>query len=154
MPICKRSVPVSCKVENAFEYVADWNNFKDFMPMLLDIKCISLVSYGPGTSLEAILVFAKMEIVTTLDLVEFLKNKRILYKSARGIKARLIWDFSQSGDKLQLTYTIEYELPQGLASRGSELEAIEKDMQERANQSTDLLKWVLETRKFPEEEEV
>jgi len=153
MPICKRSLPVSCKLENAFEYVADWNNFKDFMPMLLEIKAVSLVSYGPGTSLEAVLVFAKMEIVTTLDLVEFVKNKRIMYKAGKGIKAKLIWDFSPSGGKLSLTYTFEYELPPALANRGSELEAIEKDMQERANQSTDLLKWVLETRKFPEDEE-
>jgi hypothetical protein len=153
MPICKRSLPVSCKIEDAFEYVADWNNFKDFMPMLLSMRPVSLVSYGPGTSLEAIFVFAKMEIVTTMDMVEFVKNKRIVYKAVKGIRAKLAWDFSVVGDKLLLTYSFEYELPPGLATRGSELEAIEKDMQERSNQSTDLLKWVLESRKFPEEED-
>lgn len=153
MPICKRSLPVMCKIEDAFEYVADWNNFKDFMPMLLNLKPISLVSYGPGTSLEATLVLAKMEISTTFDLVEFVKNKRIMYKAARGIKSKIGWDFSQSGDKVLVTYSFEYDIPPGLVTRGSELEAIEKDMQERANQGIELLKWVLEARPPVEKDE-
>jgi len=146
MPICKRSLPVKCKIDDAFEYIAEWSNLKDFMPMLLDLHPISLVTYGPGTSLEATLVIAKMEVATTLDLVEFLKNKRIVYKAARGIKSKIIWDLSQSGDEVIVNYSFEYEIPPGLVTRGSELEAIEKDMQERANQSMDLLKWVLEAR--------
>ncbi len=153
MPLCKRSLPIACKIENAFEYVADWANFKDFMPMLLDARSIGLVSYGPGTSLESTIVLAKMEISTTFDLVEFVKNKRILYKASRGVRSRLSWDFSPAGDKTLLTFTFEYEIPPGLATRTSELEAIERDMQGHAVQSTDLLKWVLETRKFPTEEE-
>ena len=146
MPICKRSLPVKCKIDDAFEYIAEWSNLKDFMPMLLDLHPISFVTYGPGTSLEATLVIAKMEVATTLDLVEFLKNKRIVYKAARGIKSKIIWDLSQSGDEVIVNYSFEYEIPPGLVTRGSELEAIEKDMQERANQSMDLLKWVLEAR--------
>lgn len=150
MPICKRALPVACHIEDAFEFVADWTNFKDFMPMLLDAKPISLVSYGPGTSLEATLVLSRLEIVTTFDLVEFIKNKRILYKAARGVRSKLSWDFAERGDRVLVTYTFEYEIPPGLVTRPSELEAIEKDMQERAVQSTDLLKWVLEAR-FPTE---
>jgi hypothetical protein len=146
MPICKRALPVSCNLEDAFEFVADWTNLKDFMPMMLNVKPISLVSYGPGTSLETTIVLAKMEIITTFDLVEFVKNKRILYKAARGVRSRLSWDFADAGKGVIVTYVFEYEIPPGLTTRSSELEAIEKDMQERAVQSTDLLKWVLEAR--------
>ncbi len=146
MPICKRSLEVACGASDAFEYVADWNNFKDFMPMLIDVRCISLVAYGPGTSLEAKVVLARMEISTNLDLVEFLKDRRILYKSSRGIKSKISWDFSQQTSKTLVTSCFEFEIPPGIVTNGSELEAIEKDMQERVGQSTELLKWVLEAR--------
>ena len=145
MPVSKRSLPVACTLEDAFEYVADWNNFKNFMPMLLDIKPVSLVSYGPGTSLETTVVVAKMEIGTTLDIVEFVKNKRILYKAMRGLRSKISWDFDVLGDKMMVSFSYEYEIPPGLVTRDSEKEAIEKDMQARADQSMELLKWVLES---------
>lgn len=145
MPISKRSLPVACKLEDAFEHLADWTNYKNFMPMLVDIKPVSMVAYGPGTSLEAVLVAARLEIVTTLDLVEFQKNKRILFKAARGLKSKLSWDLSQLPDnKVLITYTFEYEIPPGFVLKPSDREAIEKDMQARADQAMDLLKWVLE----------
>lgn len=145
MPLSKKSLPVACTLEDAFEYVADWTNLKNFMPMFLDIKPVSLVSYGPGTSLEATVVIAKMEIATTLDLVEFVKNKRILYKATRGFRSRISWDFGILGDKVMVSFFYEYEIPPGFARRDVEKEAIEKDMQSRVDQCMDLLKWVLES---------
>jgi ribosome-associated toxin RatA of RatAB toxin-antitoxin module len=145
MPVSKRTLPVACRLDDAFEHVADWTNLKNFMPMLQDLKPTSLVSYGPGTSLQATVVLAKLEISTTFDLVEFVKNKRILYKATRGIKSKLSWDFIPDGDKVVITYTYEYEIPPGLALKGSDMEAIQKDMQERTDQGMELLKWVLES---------
>ena len=144
MPVSKRTLPVACRLEDAFEHVADWTNLKNFMPMLVDLKPTSLVTYGPGTSLQATVVLAKLEISTTFDLVEFVKNKRISYKATRGIRSKLSWDFAPYGDKVLVTYIYEYEIPPGLALKGSDMEAVQKDMQERTDQGMDLLKWVLE----------
>jgi ribosome-associated toxin RatA of RatAB toxin-antitoxin module len=145
MPVSKRNLSVACNLEDAFEYVADWNNMKNFLPMLVSLKPVSLVQYGPGTSLETTMMLGKVQISTTLDLVEFVKNKRIMYKASRGFKAKAVWDFSQLGDKLLLSFTFEYEIPPGLVNRDSEREAIEKDIDSNASQSIDLLKWMLET---------
>jgi ribosome-associated toxin RatA of RatAB toxin-antitoxin module len=145
MPIFKHSHPIPCSIEDAFEYVADWTNLKNFMPMFMDIKPISLVQYGPGTSLETVLVLGKVEIMTTLDLVEFLKNKRILYKATRGIKSKISWDFVPLVDKTLVSFAFEYEIPPGLVNRDSEKEAIEKELAALAVQSMELLKWVLES---------
>lgn len=147
MPVCKWNTPVACKVEDAFEYIAEWTNLKDFMPMLVDLKPVSLVMYGPGLSLEAMLVLGKVEISTTLDLVEFLKNKRIMYKSMRGLKAKIIWELKPlSEGKMQLSHSFEYEVAPGLVRRDSEREAIEKELEGHVNQSMSLLKWVLESK--------
>lgn len=147
MPVCKWNNPVACKVEDAFEYIAEWTNLKDFMPMFVELKPVSLVMYGPGLSLEATLVLGKVEISTTLDLVEFLKNKRIMYKSMRGLKAKIIWELKQlPEDKTQLSHSFDYEVPPGLVRRDSEREAIEKELEGHVNQSMSLLKWVLESK--------
>lgn len=145
MPIFKNSNPIPCAIEDAFEYVADWTNLKNFMPMFMDIKPISLVQYGPGTSLETVLVLGKVEVMTTLDLIEFLKNKRILYKATRGIKSKISWDFAPLGDKTLISFVFEYEIPPGLVNRDVEKEAIEKELSGLALQSMELLKWVLQS---------
>lgn len=145
MPIFKHSDPFSCSLEDAFEYVADWTHLKNFMPMFLDLKPVSLVQYGPGTSLETVLAFGKVEIITTLDLTEFLKNKRILYKATRGIKSKISWDFAPLGDKTLITFVFEYEIPPGLVNRDVEREAIEKELAGLLTQSMELLKWVLQS---------
>lgn len=145
MPIYKHSHPIACTIEDAFEYVADWSNLKNFMPMFVDIKPVSLVSYGPGTALETVMVLGKIEIVTTLDLVEFLKNKRILYKATRGIKSKISWDFAALGDKTLISFSLECEIPPALVNRDVEREAIEEALQGHAIQSMELLKWLLES---------
>jgi hypothetical protein len=145
MPVSKRNIPIVCTIEEAFEYVADWSNFKNFMPMFVDIKPVSMVAYGPGTSLETVMVISKTEIVSTLDLVEFTKNKRIMFRATRGIRSKLSWDFSQLPGKVLITYSLEYEIPDGLVRRDSEKEAIEKELDDYASQSVELLKWVLES---------
>ncbi len=153
MPIFKRSIPVKCKIERAFSYIADWTNLKDFMPMFLNVKPVSLVSYGPGTSLEVTFSLSKVEVITTLDLVEFVMNKRLMFKAAKGLKTKLSWDFAQVGDRVILTEVFEYEIPPGLTARPSELEAMEKDMQALAVQSLDMLRWVLEARNTMDDKE-
>jgi hypothetical protein len=145
MPIFKQSNPIPCALEDAFEYVADWTNLKNFMPMFMDVKPVSLVQYGPGTSLETVLVLGKVEVMTTLDLTEFLKNKRILYKATRGIKSKISWDFASIGDKTLISFVFEYEIPPGLVNRDVEKEAIEKELSGLALQSMELLKWVLQS---------
>jgi len=144
MPVFKHSLPVSCTPEIAFEYVADWNNFKNYMPMFVALKPVSYVQYGPGLSLETTLMLAKMEIITTLDLVEFVKNQRILFKASRGLKSKIGWDFKPLGNQTLIMFSFEYEIPPGLVSRDSQREALEKDMQDQLNQNLGLLKWVLE----------
>jgi hypothetical protein len=147
MPLFKWNAPVVCKIEDAFEYIAEWTNLKDFMPMFVELKPVSLVEYGPGLSLEATIVLGKLEMSTTLDLVEFLKNKRIVYKSMRSLRAKLIWEMKQlPGDKVLLSHSFEYEIPPGLVRKDYEREAIEKELEGHANQSTSLLKWVLESK--------
>lgn len=149
MPICKRNVEVECSIDMAFEYVADWRNSKSFIPFFLNLKPISEVEYGPGTCLETTVSIGREEVVTSFEMVEFTKNKKILYKASRGMKSKIGWEFKQLTGKVLIMFSFEYEVPPVLVARDSEREAFEKELEKAANTSTDLLVWVLQAHACP-----
>ncbi len=148
---CKRRISVDCRIEDVFEYVADWHNFKAFMPMFSGMEPTSLVQYGVGTSLDTTVAIGKVEIRTTLNTTEFLKNRRIVIKATKGFRLRVCWEFKDIGGKSLITYDFDYDLPSGLTFRAEQKDALEKDIECSACRSMELLKWLLENR--PKESE-
>jgi hypothetical protein len=142
---CRQRMVAACKLEDAFEYVADWNNFSNFFPVFVAMKPTSLVQYGLGTSLDCTMVLGKVELMSTLDYVEFFKNKRIVVKSSRGIRSRSIWEFKDVGGKILITFEFEYDLPINLALRAEENVSMQKSIETAACKSMELLKWTLES---------
>ena len=141
----KRRASVACRIEDAFEYVADWKNYKNFISLFLDIEPMSLVQYGPGTSLAVTISMGRMEVKTTLDVADFQKNKKITLKATKGIRLRATWDFKDIGDKVLITLDFDYDLPVGLTVREDQKESLEKELDDSAVRSMELLKWVLES---------
>lgn len=146
MPSIKRRASINCKLSDAFEYVADWKNFANYIPMFVKMEPTSLVQYGPGTSLDTTMMLGtKVVMTTTLDVVEFLKNRLIVMKSHRGIRTKTRWEFKDIGGKILATLDFEYELPLGLTFRDDEKLALEKDLEDAWAKSLDMLKWILES---------
>ena len=144
MITCRRRVAINARVENAFEYVADWHNFGSFLPMFSQIESASVVRYGVGTSLDTTLALGKVEVRTTLDITEFIKNRRILMKASKGVRLRAMWEFKDLGGRCMITFSFDYDLPPGLAFRQDQKEGLEKDLESSACRSMELLKCVLE----------
>lgn len=144
MHTSKQRLAVQCRLEDAFEYVADWHNFVNFLPLFLDLKPVSLVEYGPGSSLNATMVVGKMQVSTGLDTVEFQKNRRIVIKASRGVRIRLVWEFKDVGGKVLVSFDFDYEVPAALVLSQTEREAVEKDLDATVAKSMELLKWILE----------
>jgi ribosome-associated toxin RatA of RatAB toxin-antitoxin module len=145
MPACKQRIAVASKLEDAFEYVADWKNISNFLPMFVSISPTTVVQYGPGASFDITISIARTEISTSLDVVEFFKNRRIVMKSNRGIRMKIVWEFKDVGGKVLVTFEMEYDIPQGLVVRGNESESLSKDMEATGCKSMELLKWILES---------
>lgn len=143
---CKRRLSVASRIEDAFEYVADWKNFQSFLPMFSNLEPTSFVQYGPGTSLDATMALGKVQVRTTLDITEFAKNRKLVIKATKGLRLRLEWEFKDIGDRVLITFGFEYDLPSGLAFRADQKDALEKELQESACRSMELLRWVLEHR--------
>jgi hypothetical protein len=137
---------VSCRLEDAFEYVADWRNFSNYIPMFVDVEATSLVQYGPGTSLDMIMMLGtKVQMKTTLDIVDFAKNRRIVFKSHRGIRTRSVWDFRDIGGKVLITFDFDFEVPPTMTFRQEEMETVARDIEQAWGKSLDMLKWILES---------
>ncbi|UCE92315.1 MAG: SRPBCC family protein [Methanobacteriota archaeon] len=143
---CRRRLSVASRVEDAFEYVADWKNFQSWLPMFSNLEPTSFVQYGPGTSLDATIALGKLQLRTTLDVTEFAKNRRLVIKATKGVRLRLEWEFKDLGGRVLITFGFEYDLPSGLAFRSDQKDALEKELEEAACRSTELLRWVLEHR--------
>lgn len=143
---CRRRLSIASRIEDAFEYVADWKNFQSFLPMFSDLEPTSFVHYGPGTSLDATMALGKVQVRTALDITEFVKNRKMVIKAMKGVRLRLEWEFKDIGGRVLVTFGFDYDLPPGLAFRSDQKDALEKELQESACRSMELLRWVLEHR--------
>jgi ribosome-associated toxin RatA of RatAB toxin-antitoxin module len=141
----KRRASVACSVDDAFEYVADWSNIKNFMPIILNVEPTSVVRYGPGASFDVTIALGTLEVKTSLDVTEFVKNRKVTLKTTKGVRLRVTWEFKDIGDNVLITLDFDYDLPSGLAFRKDQKDALEKDLEDAATRSLELLKWVLES---------
>lgn len=141
----KRTVTIKCPLEKAFDYVTDWQNLKSFFSNILDINPISLVQYGPGAAFETLFKVKRAEIPTTLEVIEFVKDKKMILRSTRGLKVRGGWEFKPTSEGTLITFSLEYELPPGMVRGDRDRQAIEQEFDESAGQSMMLLKWILES---------
>lgn len=146
MVAIKRTASISSRPEDAFEYVADWRNFSNYVPMFADMSVASLVQYGPGTSVELTMLFGdRVEMRTALDIVDFIKNQRLVFKSSRGVRTRIAWTFKEFGGKTLVALDFEFELPPTLNIREDEKQALARTMEEAWGKSLEMLKWILES---------
>jgi|GEM_PF-1900278 len=146
MPAIKRKASIASRVEDAFEYVADWHNFSNYIPMFVDMEATSLVQYGPGTSLDLTMLLGnKVQMRTAIDITDFVKNQRIVFKSMRGVRTKTTWQFKDIGGKALVTLDFEFELPATMSLREDERMALAKTIEDAWGKSLDMLKWILES---------
>jgi len=148
----KRAVMIKCPVDKAFTYVTDWQNMKSFMSNILDINPVSFVHSGPGAAFDTTFKVGGANILTTLEVAEMVRDKKMTLKSRQGLKIVGVWEFKPSKDGTGITFTLQYELPVGYISNEHDKILVEKDFEGAANQSLQLLKWILESRTSQESE--
>lgn len=147
MPAIKRRASISCRAEDAFEYVADWRNFSNYVPMFVDLEGTSLVQYGPGTSVDLTMLLGnKVQMRTSLDITDFVKNRRLVFKSMRGVRTKTAWDFRDVGGKALVTLDFEFETPATMSLREDERLALARIIEDAWGKSLDMLKWILESK--------
>lgn len=141
----KRSLIIRCPVDKAFDFVSDWQNLKSIMSNILDINPVSFVQSGPGAAFDTVFKVGGANILTTLEVIEFMKDKRMMLKSRQGLKIVGGWELKPTKEGVNVTFSLQYDFPPGLIRNERDKTIVEKDFDEAANQSLELLKWVLES---------
>ncbi len=142
----KRSVTIKCPIDKAFDYVNDWQNIKSFMSNIIAINPVSFVQYGPGAAFDTTFKLGGADIPTTLEVYEFMRDSKLILKSRQGLKLTGGWEFKSAPDGTVIYFTLQYELPAHLTRNEKERQKIDKELEGAAEQSLELLKWVLESR--------
>ena len=143
MALTKHSMVIKCTVDKAFDYVADWQNLKSFTSNILDINPVSYVQSGPGAAFDTTFKVGGANILTTLEVLEFVRDKRIMLRSRHNLKIVAGWEFKQVKDGTNVSFSMQYEIPAGFVRSDRDRSSMEKEFDDAATQSLQLLKWVL-----------
>jgi uncharacterized membrane protein len=141
----KHTVVIRCPVDKAFDYVADWQNLKSFMSNILDITPVSYVHSGPGAAYDTVFKVGGANILTTLEVTEYARNKKLMLKSRQGLKIIGGWEFKTAKEGVSIAFSLQYELPKGYIRNERDKVLVEEDFDEASSQSLQLLKWILES---------
>ncbi|MGD9962538.1 MAG: SRPBCC family protein [Thermoplasmata archaeon] len=146
MPAIRRSAHMSSSAADAFDYVADWRNFTNYIPMFVDLESSSLVQYGQGATVDlTMLVGPRARMRTSLDVSEFVKGRRIVFTSRHGLRTRAAWDFKDVGGEAVVTLDFDFDIPGAMGLREGEREALARATQDAWGKSLDMLKWIMES---------
>ncbi len=149
----KRSVTIRCPVDKAFDYISDWQNIKSFMSNIIEINPISFVQYGPGAAFDTTFKLGGANIPTTLEVFEFMRDSKLILKSRQGLKLTGGWEFKSAPEGTVIYFSLQYDLPPTLSRSQRDKQLVDKELEEAAVQSLQLLKWVLESRTMQSQEQ-
>ena len=149
----KHSVTIRCPIDRAFDYVADWQNLKSFMSNILDITPVSFVQTGPGAAYDTVFKVGGANILTTLEVTEYVRNKKLMLKSRQGLKIIGGWEFKIVKEGTSIIFSLQYDLPEGYIRNARNKVLVEEDFDESASQSLQLLKWILESQSAQSQDE-
>ena len=79
-------------------------------------------------------------------MFEFIRDTKLILKSRQGLKLTGGWEFKIAPEGTVLSFSLQYELPPTMSRNEKDKQKVDKELDDAAVQSLQLLKWVLESR--------
>jgi uncharacterized membrane protein len=108
---------VDATVETVFAYVDDYRNTTKYMVGLTKWRPTTDVTHGKGSKFEVAMKAGPATLGSIVDISTWSENKAIGWHSVEGFKQKGQWAFKRAGEGTEVTFTMEYELPGGIAGR-------------------------------------
>ena len=108
---------VDAPVETVFAYVDDYRNTTRYMAGLTKWRPTTDVTHGKGSKFEVAMKAGPLTLGSIVDISTWSENKAIGWQSVEGFKQKGEWSFKRAGDRTEVTFTMDYELPGGIAGR-------------------------------------
>ncbi len=142
-----KSIEILAPVEKVFDFVANPHNTVKYSPQFQKFEPVGPKERGLGARVEASGIIMGMSINTTLEIVEFVENRKFVSRSINGVKSVSIWEFKplQNG-ATEVTFTSDYKLPGSKLGWLLDKMVIEKDVEKTTVESLVNLKKLLEAK--------
>jgi uncharacterized membrane protein len=88
----------------------DPHNLPDIWPSMVEVKNAAINSIN-GYDFDWLYKMGGMHFEGASKTTEWLKNKRIVTRSTKGIESRFAWDYAVEGEYTRITLDIEYRIP-------------------------------------------
>jgi uncharacterized membrane protein len=108
---------VDAPAEAVFAYVDDYRNTTKYMQGLTKWRPTGATTHGKGAKFEVAMKAGPTTLGSTVDITTWTENRAIGWTSVDGFKQKGEWSFKPRGDRTELTFTMTYELPGGIAGR-------------------------------------
>ncbi len=143
MPSTDRWIVVDVPVEEAFEFVADYRNTTRYQKHFSRFEPVGEPLSGLGLTVDVRGRFKGLPVRSTLRIIEFVRNERIVSRSVAHLKSAAEWHFSDLGGQTRVRFVATYDWPVPIPSRALR-KRIEQEIDAMTESSLRTLKRLLE----------
>lgn len=111
------TIEIEAPVESVFEFVADFRNALQWMHGFHEFKPLTRQSSGKGAKVRAAGRLTGVPVVTELEIVEFIPNRRLVSVSNSGLRSTSTWLFEPIARGTRVSFVADYEIPRGVIGR-------------------------------------
>ncbi len=140
-----QSILVNAPLHTAFAFVADYRNAIKYERHFSKLDPLPGPRQGYGTTLDARGRFRGIPVRSTLRIVEFVEDERIVSRSIAGLHCSLEWDFGEENGRTRVRLVAKYALPLPFVPRTVQA-SIEREIQAITTESLLELRRLLEVR--------
>lgn len=116
MPTARSSVTVRAKIDDVFNFIADYRNIPTIQPQFTSVQLASQVERGQGAVIELRGTFRGMPMRARNRIVTFTPPRRLVSISEGTVTSRNAWEFTsggEDGNETHVTLTIDYKVGGG-----------------------------------------
>lgn len=141
-----KSIDINVPVDVVFDFVANPHNTIKYSPNFTKFEPTGSKERGLGAIVEATGTFMGLNIKTTLEIVEFEENVKLVSRSIGGVKSMSVWQFKPlpDGSGTEVTFTSDYTVPGSKIGWLLDKMLMQKDVERTTIESLVNLKRLLE----------
>ncbi len=108
---------IQAPVSTVFGYVDDYRNTTRYMKDLTRWDPVGSRTHGKGSRFSLAMKAGPLNIDGEVEIDTWEENRAIGWKTKKGFRQDGSWSFTERGDATEATFTVEYDLPGGIAGK-------------------------------------
>ncbi len=110
MSLISKSIIINAPIEKVFAFMQDPTNLPEIWSSMVEIKNPQINKLG-GYDFGWVYKMAGLKFDGESTTTEFIRNKKIVTESTKGIRSKFVWSFDYAKDQTHLTLDVEYTIP-------------------------------------------